>query len=157
MFIILWLLCSYMPAYSQLSLTVRTSLPPEGAKTLVWPVQLGLLKNFTKAWNCSKYQSSQSDYIQAIGPIRVLFLCSSLSLKAIHRIKSLNFIQGLVNSKVLLRYICKNNELTHYMCNIDLDEDYLVNCTHETGQLLCFGSAEQRARKYTPPGSVMVI
>lgn len=34
---------------------------------LAW--QVGLLKNFTKAWNCSKYQSSQSDYIQAIGLI----------------------------------------------------------------------------------------
>lgn len=55
MFIILWLLCSYTPASSELSLTVRTILPPEGAKTLVLPVQVGLLKYFTKAWNCSKY------------------------------------------------------------------------------------------------------
>lgn len=73
----------------------------------------------------------------------MLFLCSSLSLKAIHRIKRVNFIQGLVNSKVLLRYICKNNELTH-MCNIELYESYLVNRTRDTGQVLCFGSAEQK-------------
>lgn len=85
-----------------------------------------------------------------MGLIRVLFLCSSLSLKAIHRIKSLNFIQGLVNSKVLLRYICKNNELTHYMCNMDLDEGYLVNCTRDPGQVLCFGSAEQKCQEISP-------
>lgn len=76
----------------------------------------------------------------------MLFLCSSLSLKAIYRIKSLNFIQRLVNSEVLF----KIHELTHYMCNIELYESYLVNRISDTGQVLCFGSAEQKCQEISP-------
>lgn len=32
-------------------LTMRTSLPPEGAKAPVLPLKVGLWKNFTKAWD----------------------------------------------------------------------------------------------------------
>jgi len=53
-------------------MTVKTSLPPEGAKASVFAYASWAMKNFRKAWNFSKCcPVSQSYFLQAIDPIRV--------------------------------------------------------------------------------------